>query len=211
VINHDLYAFMERAAPFLVFWSFAFTLITSVRILLRVQTEIARVPDSMVFTELAGLPLTLLQPVCFVWAGLTKDVLSALLFLWWGPGFVAMAIAVIVAKSRGRTIDWYPWRRLISYLCKGYYLAYAATFLALGMPGMLSAGTEGAEPCVDESRFGWEGHELEGRELPRRAFMSLSLRSATFRRCFSPRSAASSRRSSSSGCCCAPAKPPRAA
>lgn len=61
VINRDVYAFMEWAAPFLVLWSFAFTLITTVRIVLRVRQGIARVPDSMVFTELAGLPLTLLK------------------------------------------------------------------------------------------------------------------------------------------------------
>jgi hypothetical protein len=139
MINRDIYTFMEWAAPFLIFWSFAFTLITGVRIMLRVREGIARVPDSMVFTELAGLPLTLLQPVCFVWAMLSADMLSALLFLWWGPGFIAIAVAVIATKARGKTIDWHPWRRPISYLCKLYYLAYAATFIALGMPGMLFA------------------------------------------------------------------------
>ena len=139
MINRHIYDFMEAAAPVLVFWSFAFTLITSARIALRIRRGVSRVGDSMALTELAGLPLTLLQPVCFVWAVLGKDPLSALLFLWWGPGFVATAIAVIVTKSRGKSIDWHPWRYLISFLCKLYYLAYEATFLLLGMPGMLFA------------------------------------------------------------------------
>jgi hypothetical protein len=53
----------------------------------------------MMFTELAGLPLTMLQPVCFIWAVMSRDVLSALVFLWRGPGFIAVAIAVMVTKA----------------------------------------------------------------------------------------------------------------
>ena len=62
-----------------------------------------------------------------------------LLFLWWGPGFVVVALAVVIAKARRKAIDWYPWRDLISFLCKGYYLAYVAAFLLMQTPTILFA------------------------------------------------------------------------
>lgn len=130
---------MEAASPYLVLWSFAFTLVTVARLARRLRRGVTRVPDSAAFTELAGLPLTLMQPVCFVWAVVSWDWLSALLFLWWGPGFVAAAVAVIVSKGRGFAIDWHPFRYVISFLCKGHYLAYMTVFAILGMPGMMFA------------------------------------------------------------------------
>jgi hypothetical protein len=138
-MNRAIFTFMESASPYLVVWSAAFTLLTLVRLGARLRRDIPRVPDSAAITELAGLPLTLMQPVCFVWALASRDWLSALLFLWWGPGFVAAAVAVIVSKRTGIVIDWHPLRYVISYLCKGYYLAFVAVFFALGMPGMMFA------------------------------------------------------------------------
>jgi len=138
-MNPAIYGFLEAASPYLVLWSALFTAVTAVRLWRRVRRGAGRLPDSAVYTELAGLPLTLLQPVCFVWAVVTLDALSALLFLWWGPGFVITAVVYIRAKRHGRTIDWHPLRYVISYLCKGYYLAYMAVFLWKGMPGMVFA------------------------------------------------------------------------
>ena len=138
-MNRGIYAFLEAASPYLVCWSFVFTLVTSIRIAARVRQGREQVPDSAALTELAGLPLTLLQPVAFVWAVVTRDLPSALLFLWWGPGFVLSAAIVIGAKVRGRTVDWHPVRYVISYLCKLYYLAYMVVFYRLHMPGMMFA------------------------------------------------------------------------
>lgn len=138
-VNAAIYAFMESAAPYLVAWSCLFTIVTVARFVRKARSGIERVPDSMFFTELAGLPLTLLQPVCFVWAVLSADLLSALLFLWWGPGFVATAIAIVVAKRRGTKIDWRPLRLWISWLCKLYYLAYMSVFALMHMPAMMFA------------------------------------------------------------------------
>ena len=138
-MNRAIFLFMEHASPYLVLWSSVFTLLTVVRLGARLRRGISRVPDSAAVTELAGLPLTFMQPVCFVWAVATRDWLSALLFLWWGPGFVAAVVAVIVSKVKGFAIDWHPLRYVISYLCKGYYLAYTAVFFTLGMPGMMFA------------------------------------------------------------------------
>jgi hypothetical protein len=135
----EIYRFLEQTSPLLILWSFAFTLLHSVRIARRLRRGMGKAPDNAVLTELAGLPLTLLQTVAFVLAVLHGDWLSMLLFLWWGPGFVTVLALVIVARVRRRRIDWHPFRYLISYLCKFYYLAYMVTFFLHDMPGMMFA------------------------------------------------------------------------
>src|SRR5262249_34451240 len=138
-MSPEVYQFLEQASPWLVLWSFAFTLLHGVRIVRRLRQGLGKLPDNAALTELAGLPLTGLQSVAFVLAVLHADWPSMLLFLWWGPGFVAVLALVIVARLRGRRIDWHPVRYLISYLCKFYYLAYMSVFFVKGMPGMMFA------------------------------------------------------------------------
>src|SRR5262249_30149422 len=123
----------------LILWSFAFTLLHSVRIIRRLRQELPSSPDNALLTELAGLPLTVLQSVAFVLAVVYADWVSMLLFLWWGPGFVTVVALLIVARVRRRRIDWHPYRLLISYLCKFTYLAYMVTFFLYQMPGMMFA------------------------------------------------------------------------
>jgi hypothetical protein len=134
-----IYQFLEAASPYLVFWSCAFTVITTARIALKVGRGVHQVPDNAVLTELAGLPLAVLLSVSFVRAALGLDGWSLLLFLWWGPGFVATLITLLVARVRGRRIDWHPFRYLISYLCKLNYLAFVVVFFLFAMPGMIFA------------------------------------------------------------------------
>ena len=138
-MSHEIYQFLERVSRLLILWSFCFTFIHSVRIVGRIRRGTRKVPDNAPLTELAGLPLTLLQSVAFVMAAMRADWLSMLLFLWWGPGFVAVVVIVIVARLRRRRIDWHPYRYWISYLCKFYYLAYMATFFLHHVPGMMFA------------------------------------------------------------------------
>src|SRR5213593_4853447 len=73
LVNPAIYRFMESASPYLVLWSFLFTLITTMRIVRHLRHSSEALPDSAYYTELAGAPLTLLQPACFVWAVLTRD------------------------------------------------------------------------------------------------------------------------------------------
>jgi hypothetical protein len=138
-MSEDLYRFLERASPVLILWSFGFTLIHGVRIVRRIGRGTPKLSDNASLTELAGLPLTGLQTVAFVWAALNADWRSMFLFVWWGPGFVTVLTIVIVARARNRRINWEPFRYLISYLCKFYYLAYMATFFLHDMPGMMFA------------------------------------------------------------------------
>jgi hypothetical protein len=138
-MSPEIYRFLERASPWLVLWSFAFTALHSLRIVHRLRRGLGKLPDNAALTELAGLPLTGLQSVAFVLAALHADWLSMLLFLWWGPGFVAVLTLVLIARARRRRIDWHPYRYLISYLCKLYYLAYVVVFFLHDMPGMTFA------------------------------------------------------------------------
>lgn len=138
-MQRDIYHFLESAAPYLVWWSCGFTLITTLRIGLKIRRGVTQLPDNAVLTELAGLPLAVLLSVSFVRATLALDWLSMLLFLWWGPGFVATLIALAVARLRHKRIDWHPYRYFISYLCKINYLTFMAIFFVFEMPGMIFA------------------------------------------------------------------------
>lgn len=138
-MSPEIYRLLERTSPVLILWSFAFTIFHTARIVARIRRRQPKVADSAVLTELAGLPLTLLQSVAFVMAAMRADWQSMLLFVWWGPGFIAILIVVVVARVQRRRIDWHPYRHLISYLCKIYYLAYMAVFSLFAMPGMIFA------------------------------------------------------------------------
>jgi hypothetical protein len=138
-MSPELYRLLEQASPWLVLWSFGFTVLHSVRIVHHLRRGLDKLPDNAALTELAGLPLTGLQSVAFVLAALHADWLSMLLFLWWGPGFVAVLALVIVGRLQQRRIDWHSYRYVISYLCKLYYLAYMVVFFLHDMPGMMFA------------------------------------------------------------------------
>jgi len=134
-MNPAIYRFVEGASTYLVLWLCLFTLVTAWRVARRIRSGEGRVADSVLFTELPGLPIAALQSVCFVWAVVTRDWLSAALFAWWGPGFVAVAAVWLRAKRRGMAIDWHRYRYVISWLCKGHYVLYVVVFAWLGMPG----------------------------------------------------------------------------
>jgi len=79
-MNPPIYSFVEGATPYLASWLCLFTLVTAWRLARKLRSGEDRVPDSVFFTELPGLPIAALQSVCFVWALATRDWLSALLF-----------------------------------------------------------------------------------------------------------------------------------
>ena len=138
-MSPEIYRFLEDASVVVILWSFSFTIIHSVRIVHRIRWGLRKVSDNAPLTELAGLPLTALQPIAFVMAALHSDWLSMLLFLWWGPGCVTVLVFVLIARMRQQRINWYPFRHTIAYLCKLYYLLYMVTFYVYQMPGMIFA------------------------------------------------------------------------
>lgn len=121
-------AFFESSARWMIAWFALFTCVNAVRIARRLGSEAPPARDNAGLTELAGLPLTFLQPVLFVLAAAAKDAPGMLLFLWWGPGFVATLVILLVARLRGWRIDWSRLARPISWACKLWYVAYAAVF-----------------------------------------------------------------------------------
>ncbi len=48
--------------------------------------------------------------------------MSALLFGWWGPGFVYFAYIVVTSKRRKITVDWSKYAKWTSIGCKVYYV-----------------------------------------------------------------------------------------
>ena len=135
MVAHDLYEFLERWAPVQVFWSSVFTAITAARAARRLRAREGAFHDSAILTEAAGFPLTAVQSVAFVWAALRGDVLSMLLFLWWGPGLIATVALVLLKKKRVM----YRLRIPISWACKIAYLVYIAVFATMGMPQAIFA------------------------------------------------------------------------
>lgn len=133
----EIYSFLERLSPWLVLWSCLFTLVHGMRIARRLHRGVDKVPDNAPLTEIAGLPLTLLQTIAFGMAVFYRDLWSMLLFLWWGPGFVLVMGMVGVARARRVRIDWGPYSFAMSALCKLYYLVYLAVFYVHNMPGMV--------------------------------------------------------------------------
>jgi hypothetical protein len=135
-LSPALFDWYAGFAPFLTAWIALFTVVTSARILRR-RRDAKAAAHSSVLVELAALPLTLLQSICFVRALRAGDLVSAGLFLWWGPGFVATVLYVAWCASRKRKPNFFPVRRAISWLCKLNYLAFAVVFVRLGHPELL--------------------------------------------------------------------------
>ncbi len=136
-LDPALYAWLETFSPYLVGWTALFTAATSVRVVRRLSSDGERVPHSAAVTELAALPLAALQSACFVKALGSRDVISALLFLWWGPGFVATALYVGACALRKTKPAFFRYRVAISWACKLNYLAFALVFLWLGRYALL--------------------------------------------------------------------------
>jgi len=135
--SYEIYDLLEGLSPYLILWVFLFTIINAVRIAISKSRGLEKIQHSSIFAELPAIPLVLLQSVCFVKAVLAADVLSALLFLWWGPGFFITVLYVIYCHKRNTQPNWYPMRFVISWLCKLNYLMFMIVFFILDKPGMM--------------------------------------------------------------------------
>jgi len=129
------FARLDSWTPFLVSWIAAFTVLHCVRFVWMRREGAERRPHSTAITELAGLPLAMLQTDGFIRALIQHDPVSALLFAWWGPGFILSAIYYIRRKKQGVKATWGGLHLWISWLCKLNYLAFMIAFWALELPG----------------------------------------------------------------------------
>jgi len=119
---------MEGLAPYLAGWVFFFTLINLSKIFSRMKKSGGAQKHNTFFVEAAGIPLTLLHTVCFVKALALFDWLSAFLFLWWGPGFLYVAVLYLSRSKNNMPINWHPYKQIICWLCKLNYLAFVLIY-----------------------------------------------------------------------------------
>ena len=137
MISSPLYAWFNAFSNFLVFWVMFFTGVTTVRIVVNRLKGVEKTGHNAFITELAGFPLVIFQMICFTKAILAKDIISVLLFAWWGPGFWLTALYLVLCKVRNVKPNWYPYRKIISWLCKVNYLLFMGVFWLLGFPSLM--------------------------------------------------------------------------
>ncbi len=118
-------------------WVLFFTLINVTKIFSRLKKSGDAQSHNTFFVEAAGIPLTLLQSVCFVKAIMCQDWLSAILFIWWGPGFLYVATLYLYRMKTGTKINWGPYKTIISWLCKVNYLLFALIYWHFECYGMI--------------------------------------------------------------------------
>ncbi|HBP19925.1 MAG TPA: hypothetical protein DEA08_19305 [Planctomycetes bacterium] len=130
MFDPSIYRTLDAWSGLLVAWTAAFALWTLAKVLLRWSGREVSMSNHTILTELPGLPLQLLHTAGFVLALRAGDVLSSLLFAWWGPGYLITAALVL---TRGERLDWTrpaPWT---SWGCKLSYVIYMGIYLANGL------------------------------------------------------------------------------
>lgn len=136
-IAHEIYKYLENISSYLVLWIFLFTILNILRIWVHQSRGVEKIAHNSIIVELAGLPLALLQSICFFWAVSEGDLLSATLFLWWGPGFFLTIFYLAYCKLKKQKPNWHPAKHIISWLCKLNYLIFMVVFYLFNMPGMI--------------------------------------------------------------------------
>jgi hypothetical protein len=134
-VDPEVYRTLDRATPWLIGWLALFAAVTLVR-LVRHRPGDAPRRETMVGSELPGLPLMLLHSVGFALSVWRRDVLSALLFLWWGPGYLVVSSIVLRQARTGARIDWRPYALATSWGCKLSYLVFMLIYASLALPGL---------------------------------------------------------------------------
>ena len=136
-MSKEIYLFMEANAYWLSWWVLAFTLINFFKIYQRFSSRADAKIQNTFFVEAAGIPLVLLHSVAFVKALAAFDVISLILFAWWGPGFLIVAALYISKMKKGQHLQWGKTRNLIAWICKLNYLLFAVIYWKLNCYGIL--------------------------------------------------------------------------
>jgi hypothetical protein len=132
MINPDVYAIIDYIAFYNVVWISILFVITLCRLFsANANAKLEKYDGNL--SESAALPFTLLHNVCFVYAIYTYDYLSALLFAYWGPGFLLTAYWYLHIKKHKIKFNWAPYGLITSYLCKLQYVIYMFIYSYFGM------------------------------------------------------------------------------
>lgn len=105
-VHAPIYDWIDAVSPAMIVWTSLSISVTVYRLFVRIRTGAKKLKDSVMFTEGAGLLLTLVQIFSFLWALVVGDVLTAAMFAWWGPGFWVTVYYYLKAASEKRLIDW---------------------------------------------------------------------------------------------------------
>ena len=125
-MDSEVYRLFEWACPLILGWILAFVVVTMVTLMVRAwRGQVDRHRDTLIGGEMPGILLVLMHSVCFVSSLLRQDWVSALVFGWWGPGFLIVAIMVLTK----RRVDWRRIARATSISCKINYLILIALFI----------------------------------------------------------------------------------
>jgi hypothetical protein len=136
-VHREVFETLDRAAPYLTVWLTFFAVLTIIRIVRKPPGVPVPQREGMIASELPGLPLMLLHSVGFVLALLALDPVSILLFLWWGPGYVFVASMLLIrARRKSPPLEWKPFARATSWLCKLSYVVFVAIYISLGLYGL---------------------------------------------------------------------------
>lgn len=113
-----IYKHFDTAAVYIIAWLLPFILVTLYRVCLT-DRQVAK--EGMIAGELPGLPLVLYHTYLFGLSLHALDFISALIFLWWGPGFVILALLILSKKK----INWKKLALFTSVSCKINYVIIA--------------------------------------------------------------------------------------
>jgi hypothetical protein len=128
-MNAAVYLLFAQLCPVILVWLMVFLAVTVVTLIWRAaagRQEAYR--DTLVGGELPGILLVLTHSVCFGYSLYLHDWPSAIVFGWWGPGFLVVA-TLVLAK---RKVDWRRIALATSISCKLNYLLLVALFFHFG-------------------------------------------------------------------------------
>ena len=131
-MNPEVYRLFNMASPVIILWLSGFVALTIGLLIWRWRTgQGHRHRESLIGGELPGILLVLMHSVCFAYSVFLHDWLSAVLFGWWGPGFLIVATLVLLK----RRVAWQRIARATSISCKVNYLILVSLFVYHGYYG----------------------------------------------------------------------------
>lgn len=134
MINKEIYQIIENVAPYLAIWVSLFYILSLIRITKSKLNPEKEMGYGSAISELPGLPLVFMHSVAFYKSIEFQDWLSALLFLWWGPGFFIFAAVYLYGQIFKKKINWAPWGLISSYACKIDYVIFMAIYWYFDLP-----------------------------------------------------------------------------
>lgn len=132
LLDPEIYVSFNQFVPYLVVWIFLFFVESIIKIFMTFFFN-KNFSHKGIKSELPGLPLTLLHTYVWVLSIIKLDLVTFILFSWWGPGFLVSAYLFLFRKD----FDWRRWGKVTAYLCKITYVIYMGLFYYLEVYDLL--------------------------------------------------------------------------